>query len=324
MPHKNSHDIGTQAGTSQDEPPEDTSRDLCRWDVEAQPARPGYATWDPDVTTGIGRHSPAWSAITGMGAAAMEEQRLNWSWWTGRMDVDDMAVVGAIQQAFYAERWETAEVTFRFQRPDGRWVRLLSRGSVTRRGKGGTPELVSGMVVDVSRLANMAVGQNNEWAGQAVPSPEDLYFPPRIVKAPGHGPGSRDIINERRLNSLYMLSQMEFTSEVRLAQFTLSSIVQLTDSASAFLFIPDKEIAGTGHMYWSGDLVSGLRKELLPEDRLPPEFYPLIMDASGEPLGNVMCNGDGKTPLFFSPYGGGFPYCATSFARLLKTAAWFV
>jgi signal transduction histidine kinase/CheY-like chemotaxis protein len=99
---------------------------------------------------------------------------------------------------------------------------------------------------------------------------------------------------------------MENASEHELAHFTLVSIMQLTGSASAFIFLPEAELFGNGRMFWSQDHHAYLDRAYLPESFLPPEFHPYMIDGSGAPLSRVLRNGDGKVPLF-SMYDGKMP-----------------
>lgn len=269
----------------------------CRWALHAQPGIHGFATWELDLTTGICRYSPEWVSITGYTDHLLGEPQ-NWSWWSGRMHVDDMATVRKAQHIFFTERRNEIELIFRLRRADGRWIRLLSRGTVTLWTEDGKPALMSGIVIDLSHLSNADLSRTSPEAGTRAPENDGRGEAEPEETGVGEA-GHRAWINERRLNALHQLSQMENASENELAHFTLASIMQLTGSGSSFLFLPDTDLFGSGRMFWSRDHYFALGREYLPEEYMPREFHPHMANESGAPISRLLRNGDGVTPLFF-------------------------
>jgi len=208
------------------------------------------------------------------------------------MHLDDMAAVRKAHHKLVAEHRNEVELIFRLRRADGQWIRLLSRGEVTLRAEDGNPALMSGIVIDISHLSDAVLAQTPLEAGAC----DEAELPPQSKE---HGEaGHQAWINERRLNALYHLSQMENASENELVYFTLINIMQLTGSAGAFLFLPDAELFGSGRMFWSPDHYAVAGWDCLPEDCLPQEFYPYMTDENGVPISRLLRNGDGLTPLF--------------------------
>ncbi|CAK7042995.1 MAG: Sensor histidine kinase RcsC [Desulfovibrio sp.] len=296
MKRQNTQPETVSAGTSL---PENDGSSIPRWNLKSQPHVYGFATWELDVINNIARYSPEWAVITG-DDGYNREIPANWSWWSGRMHVEDMAAVRKAQRAILAGETDKMEIVFRLQRPDGRWIRLLSRGMTARKAEDGTAALMVGVVIDISHLSGgvLALTSLEKMPYGAALPPEETRIP-LPESAWSEEDRHRAWINEHRLNALYELSQMEKASESELAQFTLASIMQLTGSASAFIFIPEAEFFGPGRMYWSRDHYNFPGDTYLPEDCMPLDLFPYIQDENGEPVSRLLRNGDGVTPLFF-------------------------
>lgn len=99
-------------------------------------------------------------------------------------------------------------------------------------------------------------------------------------------------LNELRLSGLYQLTQMENASEEEVLSFVLTSMRQLTNSASSFFFIPDGDVLGDGTLFWAGDDGQSSARGRFPPPILPP---PLNKDDARTCL--VLRNGDGVHPL---------------------------
>lgn len=250
-----------------DTPPEPLSSDTLHphrteprifpWDLHSQPRIHGFATWEMDIINSVCRYSPEWTSITGYDDHT-QEKPLNWTWWSGRMHADDMGPVRLLQAAIVEGKTREIELIFRFKRADGRWIRLLSRGNVVRWTDKGEPAHMSGMVLDISHLPDAAL-LATPLHEEGTPPQADILRIPLPCENPEQEESSRRAwLNERRLNALYHLSQMENASENELAHFTLSSIMQLTGSPSAFLFFSRRGsfrqrtrvlVAGSAHVH---------------------------------------------------------------------------
>lgn len=269
-----------------------------RWNLHEQPAIPGFATWELDLKNEVCRYSPEWASIIGSDDFVHEE-RWNWAWWSGRMHVDDMVAVRELEIPVIMGLINEQELMYRFRRPDGRWLRLLSRGKVILRGDDGTPELITGIIIDISHLPNAAM-----LATPLEQTPHDDAGRANTFAMPWNARADRRaLLNERRLNALHLLSQMETASENMLAHFALSSIMHLTDSVSSFIFFPEADLFGDGRMFWSRDHLLELDKKFLPDSFLPKELHPLLVNQSGTPISRFIQNGEGESPLIFL-YGG--------------------
>jgi signal transduction histidine kinase/CheY-like chemotaxis protein/PAS domain-containing protein len=215
------------------------------------------------------------------------------------MHLDDMAAVRKQHYAVFGGKIDHLELIFRYQRFDGRWIRLLSQGQVSLRAEDGTPTLMSGIVIDISHLSDGVLALTplpGPAEGAPLPAGKEEAGPPAETSGLKRFT-RRAWMNERRLNALYELSQMEGASEDEVAHFALASIMQLTASQGAFIFFPEADLMGRGRMFWSRGHYLDMGREFLPDDRVPEDFHPRITDESGTPVRRMLRNGDGKTPL---------------------------
>lgn len=117
-------------------------------------------------------------------------------------------------------------------------------------------------------------------------------------------------LSESRLEALNRLAHMESASEEEVLKFVLSSMSELTDSASGFIFIPDAKLTGKGRMYWSKGSLAYKHTHVPGNDLLPPNLLcpPHLanernkLDAQKIPAAECLLridNGtDDATPLF--------------------------
>ena len=269
-----------------------------RWPFRKLPSISTVAFWEWDIARGVCHYSDEWKKMAGENNATTEEQN-NWTWWSGRMHMEDMPGVLETHKQFFEGRLAESEILFRLRRPDGRWARILSRGVVSEWKDDGTPAVMSGLSID---LSHFSMSPPLPMAG-----PPDREKTASGLDTPALNVAEqRSILNERRLTALYQLTQMEKASEDEVLHFALSSIMQLTDSESAFIFLPKEDLLGDGRMFWSRDHYTSLDKSYLPDSQLLPEFHPYMTDEKGAPIDRLLRNGDGVTPLFFM-YDGQVP-----------------
>lgn len=107
-------------------------------------------------------------------------------------------------------------------------------------------------------------------------------------------------LNEKRLNALYQLTQMDDAPQREVMHFVLKKLIELTGSESGFIFIPDGEFFGPGRMVWSEDHYQFLDELFLPTDSFPPDLKSLLPFIDGKYGFRVMNNGDGVIPLQYS------------------------
>ncbi|MDR3073183.1 MAG: response regulator [Deltaproteobacteria bacterium] len=267
------------------------------WRLAEQPEIPGMTTWEWDINTQICRYSPEWANIVGTKDALLEFPR-NWSWWSGRMHMDDMPLILDMHRRFFSGEIDAGEIVYRFQRPDGRWIRILSRGIVARWNKDGTPAAMSGLLIDVTHL-NVDPPLPEDGApplvseGSApVQRAEVEAFEPGITLAE-----RRFKLNERRLQSLYQLAHMGKASEDELLHFAMTSILQLTDSPGGFLFISGINPGSPGNLFWSSPGHTHLGHILLPGNALPEEIAAMAGATLPDRVKARILNGDGISPL---------------------------
>ena len=261
-----------------------------RWSLSKQPSISTVATWEWDLTTGICHYSPEWAGMIGAENVGPVASPKNWSWWSGRMHMDDMPGVLDVHRKFFEGGLEEAEIIHRLLRPDGQWIRLLSRGVVSLWMDDGRPAIMSGLSLDISHL------------DMEPPLPEDGseigassgYVKSAVVPELA---GQRSQMNERRLNALYQLTQMEKATEDEVLHFAMTSILQLTDSTSGFIFIPDAGEQKKGRFFWSKDHYTSTSQIQLSPHTLPEEIAELIPAADPLTARRKVANGDGLTPL---------------------------
>ncbi|CAK7036934.1 MAG: Sensor histidine kinase RcsC [Desulfovibrio sp.] len=265
-----------------------------KWPFQKLPSISTVAVWEWNIAEGICRYSDEWTDIIGEDNHAAGEQN-NWTWWSGRMHMDDMPGVLETHKQFFEGHFEESEIIYRLRRPDGRWVRILSRGVVTEWKEDGTPAIMSGLSFDISHVP------------MDPPLPEDGHSP-QTARSPKSANSTDDtsirntteqrlMLNERRLTALYQLAQMEKASEDELLHFAVSSILQLTGSASGFLFIPDLDIPGKGLFFRFRE--QSAQSDQLRErgDTLPEDLAYLATDAELLAGKSRIANGAEATPF---------------------------
>lgn len=266
-----------------------------RWPLAGQPYISTAATWEWDLNADICRYSPAWAGIIGVENIPPPSPK-NWAWWSGRMHRDDMPAVLEVHRPFYKGLLEEAEIIFRLQRLDGRWIRLISRGVVSQWNEDGTPAMMSGMCLDISHLPlePPLPCEEEEISPQTVNS-SCLSIHPETPAA--EGVEQRCALNEQRLETLYQLARMEKAPEDEVLHFAMTSILQITNSASGFLFISNPEDEAGGRFFWSRGQYARKGRLRLPKRSLPKDLADLINAANPLDAKRRIVNGDGDRPL---------------------------
>jgi len=244
-----------------------------------QPGLYGVATWDWDLLNGICSYSPEWARIL----QCRDEDlagRDNWSWWSGRMHMDDMPHMSRSIADVTDGLATRKEELFRLKRGDGHWIWILSRGEVTAWAEDGKPARMAGIALDVTQLR------------------ESEHFGGQTPAHAGHAGSEHGAsLSERRLNALYQLIRMDRASEAEVLHFVLDSMRQLTDSEYSFLFFPDTgDIGGTGRLLRIQSLQWFTREDLRGE-RVPEALLPLLTEETATPKYHALYNGAGKFPL---------------------------
>lgn len=249
-----------------------------RWSLGRLPSFSSVAFWEWDIVKEVCRYSDEWTGIIGEDNYSSAQQN-NWSWWSGRMHMDDMLGILDAQKKFFEAGQSEVEIIFRLRRPDGRWVRILSRGVVAEWGDDGRPTVMSGLCMDISHIA------------MDPPLPDDSLSPTDAGTRNSGDP--RSTLNERCLTALYQLTQMENASEEEVLHFAVSSILQLTNSASGFFFIPEPDAPDRGLFF----RVRGEYTRPGPlhgaADALPEDLAHLAVDADLFAGKSRIVNGDG-------------------------------
>ena len=280
-----------------------------RWQFGASPSISTVAYWEWDITRGVCRYSNEWAKIVGENSHEALDQN-NWTWWTGRMHMDDMPGVLETHKEFFKGGLEESEIIYRLRQPSGRWIRLLSRGVVSEWKDDGTPAVMSGLSLDISHiLMDPPLPDDGNAAetveGRAAGIPDFIAPSPGQARTPSSAPlpetsGAADrspSLSERRLTALYQLARMENASEEEVLHFAMSSILQLTGSVSGFLFIPDTNCPGQGSFFrvrGQSGFFGALHEK---GDAMPKDFAHLERDAVIMAGKSRIENGDGKIPL---------------------------
>ena len=105
------------------------------------------------------------------------------------------------------------------------------------------------------------------------------------------------LLNERRMEALYRLTCMESAPEEEVLCFFLKSVLDLTDSESGFIFIPEEDGSDKGTILWSDDHHDRLFPYCLPTTHLPEDLIALMTDKNGGRNYRNANNGDGAHPL---------------------------
>ena len=109
----------------------------------------------------------------------------------------------------------------------------------------------------------------------------------------------RAVLNERRLDALYRLTQMENASDDDVLKFVLDSVLNLTSSRSGFFFIPEEEGSDRGYLLWSEDHYRYIDHSLLPNDHMPQDLILQTTGADGKRCYRSINNArDDGTPLY--------------------------
>ena len=283
--------LAGQQTTSVCKPAHDKRPQTHAWVLNTQPSISGATTWEWDLESDICHYSAEFANIIGENGSGPISPR-NWTWWSGRMHMDDMPAVLAIHRRFFAGELAEAEIVYRLRRPDGRWVRILSRGVTSRWKEDGTPAGMSGISIDISHL------------DMHPPLPDvDAESVPTARQAEALDQSN---LNERRLNALYQLTRMENASEDEVLHFVMASMLQLTDSLRGFLFFPDTDPWGQGRLFWSKDYYAKADQPPPPQDRLPEEVARLTVRVQPF-LESHIVNGTPDAPVVQMSFDGSLP-----------------
>ncbi|MDL2266499.1 response regulator [Desulfovibrio sp. OttesenSCG-928-G15] len=255
-----------------------------RWNLHTQPSISSVATWEWDIANGVCRYSPEWAEIVGS-RPDEGDNTYNWSWWSGHMHMDEMPMVLDIHRHFFQGEYEEAEIVHRLRRPDGRWIRLLSRGAVSKWNEDGTPAIMSGLSLDISHLdlqpplpdTAASVQSGRAYCGKEI------------------SPAQQFALERNSFMILHQFTHMERASIDELMHYTLTSIAQLTDSPNCLLFFPSESDFYTGHLLYAHP--QGKQHGLFPKESLPEVLATLIDDPTSYTEGRIV-NGDGQTPVF--------------------------
>jgi hypothetical protein len=201
--------------------------------------------WEWDFNAAACHYSEEWGDLVGVETRDIPPVH-NWTWWSGRMHVDDMPAVLAMHHKVYTGEILEGEIVFRFHRPDGRWVRLISRGAISRRNDDGTPAIMRGLTMDISGFTSFPPlppndGLSSGSGGGSYAMSQGMALPTRV--SDGIDDSCRSL-TEQRLSSLYRLAQMDQHSENEVLHFAMSNILQLTGSPSGFWYLPDRQNQG--------------------------------------------------------------------------------
>lgn len=110
-------------------------------------------TWELDLATGETEINTQWWAF--LGHEDPEPPRLTRALWLDLVHPDDDTAVKAMLRSMRAGSLDTVERELRLRHRDGHWVRVMTRGRISKRDSAGTPLRLSGVGMDVTerRLA---------------------------------------------------------------------------------------------------------------------------------------------------------------------------
>jgi diguanylate cyclase (GGDEF)-like protein/PAS domain S-box-containing protein len=116
-----------------------------RWKFAIEGA--GDGLWDWNVQTGKAYYSPRYKSMLGFAEDEIGDSADEWS---KRIHLDDAAGVLAALQPYIDGKVGAAEIEFRIQCKDGRWMWIQGRGMVVQRDEDGKPLRMIGTNRDIS------------------------------------------------------------------------------------------------------------------------------------------------------------------------------
>ncbi len=277
-----------------------------RWSFSTQPSISSAATWEWDIAAHVCHYSPEWRKIIGHDGSDAPISR-NLSWWSGRIHVEDLPGILEVHRQIFDGKLEEAEIIYRLKGADGCWIRILSRGVVSKWNDDGTPEVMSGMCIDISHLAidpplhddgcpiegidGDSPGRESQSACEDTTAGVDKQSPK---------------LNELRLSALYRLVHMDQASEDEVLNFAMTSMLQLTNSKNGFIFIPKPDSAVTECFLGSSGYYISAGGDVQPADTLPAEILEALTAESGITRKGRIVNAGGASSVM-SLFGGSEP-----------------
>ena len=130
-----------------------------RWNLALEGA--GDGVWDADLVGGVTLYSRRWKQMLGY-----EEHEIGTdpTEWNKRIHPDDIARVMKDNEACLMGNSDRFASEFRMQTKDGRWIWVLDRGKVVRRGSDGQAQRMIGTHTDISerKLIEEALRESEE------------------------------------------------------------------------------------------------------------------------------------------------------------------
>jgi len=119
-------------------------------------------TWERNLQTGSMLINERWANMLGYTLAELEP--IDSSLWFRLLHPDDLEQAEILKQLHFQNKVSVYECKVRMQHKDGRWVWVLTRGSVVTRTPDGAPEWMAGSHLDISALeeANTQLRQNEK------------------------------------------------------------------------------------------------------------------------------------------------------------------
>ncbi|MGC9370904.1 MAG: PAS domain S-box protein, partial [Paracoccaceae bacterium] len=105
-------------------------------------------TWEWSIVSGVNIVNDRWLDM--IGYAREELEPITYETWANLVHPDDLAVVAPRIQATLSGETESFEGAFRMRHKNGDWVWIQARGRVFRRAQDGSPEVMSGVHIDVT------------------------------------------------------------------------------------------------------------------------------------------------------------------------------
>jgi len=104
-------------------------------------------TWEWDINTGAQRVNDRWAQILGYELAELEP--ITYDVWRSLVHPDDLARTEAILDSAQEDGQDLKEAEYRMRHRDGRWIWVLDRSRVLKRGADGRPEFMAGIEFDI-------------------------------------------------------------------------------------------------------------------------------------------------------------------------------
>ncbi|WPL17309.1 Sensory/regulatory protein RpfC [Thiorhodovibrio winogradskyi] len=124
-------------------------------------------TWEWNIQTGEARYNERWAEIIGYRHAEIAPTDI--TTWRRFAHPDDLARSDALLQRYFAGEQDYFEFEARMHHKEGRWVWVLARGKIVARDAAGTPLLMAGIHLDITRTkeAELSLIQAKEQAEEA-------------------------------------------------------------------------------------------------------------------------------------------------------------